>query len=67
VTQIADRNVLPDVKVEIAATRGEHEGTGDGRGPNDLLFEELFDMLQDGIPIVAGLGEGSIGIGAEQQ
>src|SRR4029453_2027603 len=28
VAQIADRNVLPDVQVEIAATRGEHEGTG---------------------------------------
>src|SRR6516164_9606239 len=27
VAQIADREVLPDVQVEIAATRGEHEGT----------------------------------------
>src|SRR5512132_114552 len=53
VAQIADRNVLPDVQVEIAATRGEHEGTGDGRGPNDLVFDELFDVLQDGIPVIA--------------
>ena len=58
VAQIPDRDVLPDAKVEITATRGEHEGTGNGRGPNHLLFDEFLYVLQHGIPIVAGLGEG---------
>src|SRR5215510_6114852 len=66
VTQIADRDVLPDVQIEIAASRGEHEGTGDGRGPDDLVLDEFSDMLQHGIPVVTGLSEGRISIGAEQ-
>src|SRR5262252_10802327 len=62
VAQIADRDVLPDVQVEIAATRGEHEGTFDGWGPDDLVLDQFFDVLQYGIPVVTGLGEGRIGI-----
>src|SRR5215471_6517058 len=39
--QIADRNVLPDVQIKIAAARGEHEGTCDGGSPDDLVLDEL--------------------------
>jgi hypothetical protein len=66
VAQITDREVLPDVQIEITATRGEHERAGDGRCPDDLLLDELSDMLQHGIPVVTGFGEGRIRVGAEQ-
>src|SRR5262249_14150310 len=66
VAQIADRDVLPDVQIEITAPRREHEGAGDGCGPDDLVLDQLSDMLQHGIPVVAGLGERRIGVGAQQ-
>src|SRR5271166_1141899 len=66
VAQIADRNVLPDVQIEIAASRGEHERTGDRWGPDYLVLDEFSYMFQHRIPAVVGLGEGGISIGAEQ-
>src|SRR5262249_17391004 len=66
VAQIADREILPDVQIEITAPRGEHEGAGDGWRPDDLVLDELFDMLQHGIPVVTGLSERRIRLGAEQ-
>ena len=54
------------MQIEITAARGEREGTGDGWRPDDLVLDELFDMLQHGIPVVAGLSERRISLGAEQ-
>src|SRR5215831_7942691 len=66
VAQVANRDVLADVQTKIASARGEHEGAGDGWGPNDYVLDELFDVLQHRVPIVTGLGESRIGIGTEQ-
>lgn len=65
--QIADRDVLADVQTKIAGARSKHEGAGDGWGPDDLVLYELFDMLQNWVPVVGGLGEGLISIGTEQR
>jgi hypothetical protein len=65
--RITNRDVLPDLQIEITAARGEHEGAGDCWGVDDLVLDELFDMLQDRIPVIAGFGESRIGIGAQQQ
>src|SRR5579863_10040086 len=64
--QIADRDVLADMQVEIAAPGGEHEGPVNGRGPDDLVVDELLHVLEHRIAIVDGLGEGGIRVGAEQ-
>src|SRR5262249_28707621 len=66
VAQITDREVLPDVQIEITAARGEHEGARDGWRPDNLVLDEFFDMLQHGIPVVTGLSERRVSIGAEQ-
>src|SRR5262249_58975250 len=55
VAQITDREVLPDVQIEITAARGEHEGAGDGWRPDNLLLDQLLDMLQHEIPVVTSL------------
>ena len=54
VARIADRDVLADMQVEIAAARRQDEGAGDRRGPDDLAVDERLDMLQDRIAVVAG-------------
>jgi hypothetical protein len=50
---MADRDVLANVQVEIAATGREHEGAGDSGRPYDFIFDEPFDMLQHRISVVA--------------
>ena len=42
------------------------EGAGDGRGPDDLAVDEMLDVLDHRIAMVAGLVQRGIGVGAEQ-
>src|ERR1700722_3362604 len=65
VAQIADRDVLPDMQVEIAAPRGEHASAVDGRRPDYVVLDELLDMLQHRVAVVDGLRERGIGVGPE--
>jgi hypothetical protein len=66
VAEITDGDVLADVKVEIAATGGQHESTANSGGPDDLIVDKPLDVLQHRVPVVAGLGECGVGVGAEQ-
>src|ERR1700732_3331208 len=64
--QMTDRDVLADMQVEIATAGGQDNGAGDGRGPNDLAVDDPSKVLQHRIPVVSGLGDGCVLVGAEQ-
>src|ERR1700733_1150713 len=66
VAEIADGDVLSNVQGEIAATSGEHEGAGNSRCPDDLIFYQSLDVLEHRIAVVAGFGECGVGVGTEQ-
>ena len=48
------------------ATGGQYESAGNGRGPDDLIFDETLDVLQHRVSVVAGLCECSVGVGAQE-
>src|SRR5580704_14311288 len=64
--QIAYGDVLADVQVEISATSGQHESAGDGGSPDDFIVDKTLDVLQHRVPMVAGFGKCSVGLGTEQ-
>src|SRR5882762_463162 len=66
VAEITDGDVLANVQVEIAATSGQHESASNRGGPYDLIVDEPFDVFEDRVSVVAGLGECGVGVGTEQ-
>jgi len=48
--EIANRDVLADMKVKIAAPRGQDERASNGGRPDDLIFNEPLNVFQDGYP-----------------
>src|SRR5579862_3298863 len=64
--QVADGSVLANLKIKVAAARGDHERTVNGGRPDDFSFNESLDMVKHRISIVAGFGELGIRVGAEQ-
>ena len=64
--EVADRNVLPDVELKIAASRGQNERTFDRRRPDNVAVNDALDVLQDRISVIAGLCERRILTGSEQ-
>ena len=66
VVEVADGDVLADVQVEITATGGQYESAGNGRGPDDLIFDQALDVVQHRVSVVTGFGERGVGVGAEQ-
>ena len=64
--EVANRNILPDVEFEVAASRRQDERTFDRRRPDKVAVNDAFDVLEDGISVIARLGECRILIGSEQ-
>ena len=64
--EVADRNVLPDVELKIAASRRQDKSTFDCRRPDKVAVNDALDVLQDGVSVIAGLGERRILTGSEQ-
>jgi len=48
VTQVADGGILADVKIEVAATGSDDEGPINSGRPDNLSFDQAFDMFQTG-------------------
>src|ERR1700722_4807901 len=63
--QKADRDVLANGQVEIAATGSQHESAGNGGRPDDLIFNQPLHVLEHWVSVIAGLGERGVGVGAE--
>jgi hypothetical protein len=53
VVQIANRDVLADVKFEVAAAGSEDESTGNSRRKDYVLIHQPLDVLDDGIAVIA--------------
>jgi hypothetical protein len=53
-TEVADRNVLSDVQFEVAASGGKDERTFNGGRPYKVAVNNAFDVLEDGIAMIAG-------------
>src|SRR5580658_11171147 len=66
VAKITDGDILPNVKVEIAAASGQHESAGNRGCPDDLIVDQPFDVLQHRVSVVAGFSERGVRISAEQ-
>src|SRR6516162_2764034 len=64
--RIADGQILTDVQVEIAAAGSENERAGNRRSPDNLAVDEILDVLKHRVPVISRLGEGGVGIGAQQ-
>jgi EmrB/QacA subfamily drug resistance transporter len=64
--QVADRQVLAEVQAEVAAPGGQHDRAGDRRRPDDLAGQQPLDVLDDRVPVVAGLADLGVRVGAEQ-
>ena len=60
VAGVTDGNALADIKIKIAAARCEDECAVNGRCPVDFFIYKAFNMLQDRIAMITGLGEGGI-------
>src|SRR5258708_37725302 len=58
---IANRNVLADVQVEVAATGSKDKGSCDRRGPDNFLADQALDVLNYRISVIAGLAYCCIG------
>src|SRR5579871_4180944 len=59
--QVADGGVLADMKIEVATTGGDHESTVNGGRPDDFAFDQPFDVIENGIAVVAGFSEFGVG------
>jgi hypothetical protein len=66
VIPVADGGVLTDMKIEVAATGRDDESAVNGGRPDDFAFDQVFDVFEDRIAVIAGFGELGIGVGAEQ-
>jgi hypothetical protein len=66
VTRVADGDVLPEVKIEVAAASGDDESAVDSGSPDDFALDQAFHMLENRIPVITRLGKFGISIGAEQ-
>lgn len=55
--EVADRYILSDVQLKIAASRSQNERAFDRRRPDDVAVNDALHMLQDGISMIAGLSE----------
>jgi len=62
VAEVADGSVLADVQFEVAATGGQNDGARDAGRPDDLVVDQPLDVLEDGIAVITGLGQLSIGV-----
>ncbi|MBB5319086.1 hypothetical protein HDF09_003785 [Edaphobacter lichenicola] len=65
-TEIADRDILSDVELEVAAACGQHKGALYGWRPDNIAVDEAFDVFENGMPLIAGLRELCIGVGSKQ-
>src|SRR5580704_10019677 len=66
VVEIANRNILSEGELEIAAARGQDERTFDGWRPDQIAVDDTLDVLQDGVSVIAGFGERGVFVGSEQ-
>src|ERR1700746_3712036 len=64
--QIADREILADVQIEIAAPGSQDKGAGDRRSPDYLAIDDASEVLQYRITVVSGFRDRGIRVGAQQ-
>jgi hypothetical protein len=56
VAQIADRKILADMQVKIAAACAQNKTVGNRRGPDDLGLDQPVDVLRTANATSAGHG-----------
>lgn len=66
VREVADRQVLAQVQAEVAAPGGQHDCAADRGRPDDVAGQQPLDVLDDRVPVVAGLADLGVRVGAEQ-
>ena len=54
--EVADRNILPDVEFEVAASRSQDERTFDRRRPDQITVDDALNVFQDGVSVIADFG-----------
>lgn len=66
VREVPDRQVLAEVQAEVAAPGRQHDRAADRGRPDDLAGQQALDVLDDRVPVVAGLADLGVGVGAQQ-
>src|SRR5438034_9596170 len=66
VSEVADRQVLAEPQLEVAAASGEQESAVDGGGPDDLPVDDAGQVLADRIAVIGGLAHHRVGVGRQQ-
>ena len=64
--EVADRNILTDIQLKIAASRSQNDCTFNRRRPDNVAVNDPLDVFEHGISMIAGLGERRVLIGSEQ-
>ena len=57
VVEVADREILADRQLEIAAAQRDHQAAVEARRPHDLAVDQALDVAQDRIAAVGARGE----------
>ena len=55
--EIADRKILADRQLEVAAAQRDHQATVEARRPDDVAVDQALDVAQDRIAAVGARGE----------
>ena len=66
VAQIPDGEILADVEFEVAASRGHHECSVDGRCPDNFVLDEALHVLQHRVAVIAGFSQGGVSLRAKE-
>ena len=54
---IADRDVLADMQIEVAAAGGQDKSARNRRCPDDFPVDQTLDMLEHRIAMIAGFAK----------
>ena len=65
--EVADRQVLAEAQLEVAAAGGEQERAVDGGRPDDLPVDDAGQVLADRVAVIGGLAHHRVGVGRQQQ
>ncbi|HEY1734912.1 MAG TPA: hypothetical protein VGG23_10720, partial [Acidimicrobiales bacterium] len=65
--QVADRQVLAEAQLVVAAPAGQQQRAVDRRGPDDVAVEQPGQVLADRVAVVGGLADRRLRVGRQQQ
>lgn len=66
VIEVANRGVLAEMEIQIAASGSENEGAVNRGCPDDSVFDQAFDVFEHRVAVIRCLRKLGVCIGAKQ-